>query len=162
MNKHYTPEEHQAWMKTLPSRPAGAGIVLKAPDGRALVVKATYKPYWTFPGGKVDDHEHPKATAIRETAEEVGIVVDESTVRFALTVSQKVDDVYSHYFLFEAAIDQQQISQIKLALDEIAESDFVDLSATDEDARTFSRVVAMYGQGQRGYGEFEIDLIDSN
>lgn len=146
-------------MKTLHSRPSGAGIVLIAPDEKVLIVKASYKAYWTFPGGKVDDNEHPKATAIRETLEEVGIELDDVQVSFALAVSQKVDDVYSNYFLFEANITEQQLSNVQLAEGEIAASDSVDLDTIDEDQRIFSKVVAMYGEGQRGYGEYELDLI---
>lgn len=30
---------------------------------------------WEFPGGKVEDGEHPEATAVREIAEELGCVI---------------------------------------------------------------------------------------
>lgn len=163
MSKHYTAEEHKAWMQTLHARPAGAGIVLLAPDGRAICVKATYKRYWTFPGGKIDDGEHPKAAAIRETAEEVGIEVRPEDVSFVLTVSQLVDDIYSYYFLFEAAVTQEQLEAIRLAEGEMEAWKLIDLDLKEieADERIFSILVKLYASGSRGYDEFNLKLIET-
>lgn len=51
-----------------------ACIALRS-GNKVLVVKAGYKDHWTFPSGIVDENESPKAAAIRETFEEVGLTV---------------------------------------------------------------------------------------
>ena len=146
-------------MQSLHARPAGAGVVLKTPDGKALCVKATYKDYWTFAGGKIDDNEHPKQTAIREAEEEAGIKIDDSSVSFALVVSQLVDDIYSYYFLYEAQISNEDVAGITIPEGEIAEWSMVDLDVIEQDERMFSVLVQLYAKGQRGYGEFELSRI---
>ena len=50
------------------------------------MVKAGYKDHWTFPSGIVDENESPKAAALRETVEEIGIVFNESECRPFTTV----------------------------------------------------------------------------
>lgn len=145
-------------MKTLPSRPAGAGIVLLNSDGKAVCVKANYKSYWTFPGGKIDDGEHPKTAAMRETAEEVGIALDPKKVIFVLTVSQLVDGVYSYYFLYEAQITDEQQTNMQLPDDEIEDAQAINLATLDRSKKVFSKVVKMYASGERGYAEFEMNL----
>jgi 8-oxo-dGTP pyrophosphatase MutT (NUDIX family) len=57
----------------LPRKRAAATMLLTDRDGRVLVVKPTYKPGWELPGGAVEDGESPRAAAVREVAEELGI-----------------------------------------------------------------------------------------
>jgi 8-oxo-dGTP pyrophosphatase MutT (NUDIX family) len=43
-------------------------------QGRVLVVNPTYKPRWELPGGAGEEDESPGTAAVREIAEELGIV----------------------------------------------------------------------------------------
>lgn len=63
------------------SRPAPepvvvSALVLRGPDGRVLTVRKRGTVRFQFPGGKPEAGESPLQTAVRETAEEVGIEVD--------------------------------------------------------------------------------------
>jgi ADP-ribose pyrophosphatase YjhB (NUDIX family) len=42
-------------------------------DGKVLLIRTTYRPYWEFPGGKVEKLEMPERAAIRETKEEARV-----------------------------------------------------------------------------------------
>lgn len=49
--------------------PEGRVLVARRPDGRHMA------GLWEFPGGKVQEHEHPEKALIRELREELGIDV---------------------------------------------------------------------------------------
>jgi len=51
---------------------AGVVVVRDTPDGARILLLRAYKN-WDFPKGLVEPGEEPRATAIRETAEETGI-----------------------------------------------------------------------------------------
>jgi 8-oxo-dGTP diphosphatase len=59
-----------------------AACALVDADGRVLIAqRPPGKPMaglWEFPGGKVENHERPEDTLIRELKEELGIVVNEA------------------------------------------------------------------------------------
>jgi 8-oxo-dGTP pyrophosphatase MutT (NUDIX family) len=42
-------------------------------EGRVLMVRQSYRPTWTFPGGRVEAGENARAAACRELAEELGL-----------------------------------------------------------------------------------------
>lgn len=50
-----------------------AGVVYRDLDARVLLVKPTYKAGWELPGGYAEVGESPKAAAIREVREELGV-----------------------------------------------------------------------------------------
>ncbi|MCL1949314.1 MAG: NUDIX hydrolase [Turicibacter sp.] len=56
-----------------------ARMILKTPEGEFLLVKNANFRSWTVPGGKLEPGEDPKAAAIRETYEEIGVEVLEAT-----------------------------------------------------------------------------------
>lgn len=50
-----------------------AGVVFRDSEGRVLLVKPTYKDGWELPGGYAEVGESPKAAAVREVGEELGV-----------------------------------------------------------------------------------------
>ncbi len=57
-------------------RRIAATVLFTDPQGRVLIVDPTYKPRWELTGGAVERHESPRAAAIREIEEELGLRVD--------------------------------------------------------------------------------------
>jgi 8-oxo-dGTP pyrophosphatase MutT (NUDIX family) len=50
-----------------------AGALFRDEADRVLFVEPSYKAHWDIPGGACEEGEPPWRTAVRETAEEVGI-----------------------------------------------------------------------------------------
>jgi 8-oxo-dGTP diphosphatase len=48
-------------------------MLLTDGSDRLLIVEPTYKPRWELPGGAVEYGESPRAAAMREVLEELGI-----------------------------------------------------------------------------------------
>lgn len=59
------------------------GLVLD-PEGRILLIKATYKPGWQFPGGGVERNETVRTAVERELEEETGVILDGEPLLFSL------------------------------------------------------------------------------
>lgn len=57
-------------------RPTITGaIVLVRVNGALLLIRPSYRPWYTVPGGRVEHGEEPRLAAVRELHEEVGIAV---------------------------------------------------------------------------------------
>lgn len=48
-------------------------VVIRRADGRFLVLREPRRPFWNFPGGKVEPDEKPAEAAARELREETSI-----------------------------------------------------------------------------------------
>ncbi|MEV5162828.1 NUDIX hydrolase [Streptomyces sp. NPDC053728] len=70
MDVQLNPEEYE---RTLPRKRVAAGVLFFDPQGRVLLVDPVYKPLWEIPGGAVERDESPRAGAVREVKEELGL-----------------------------------------------------------------------------------------
>src|SRR6266542_701896 len=75
------------------TRPVTLGVrLLLVQDGRVLLVKHTYQPYWLLVGGGVQRNETLEQAARREAAEEVGAHLSEL----------RLHGVYTNYFDYKS------------------------------------------------------------
>lgn len=101
-----------------------AGVLLVNSAGEVLIVKPTYKDGWDIPGGYVNIGESPRAAAIREAREEIGIELNH--LRFAGVDWAPADHEGDKLlFLFTSDGDTPEVEKLTLAPDEIADAQYV-------------------------------------
>jgi 8-oxo-dGTP pyrophosphatase MutT (NUDIX family) len=59
-----------------PTKTCAGGALIRDSAGRVLFVVPTYKAVLDIPGGMTEDDESPKAAAVREISEELGLTVE--------------------------------------------------------------------------------------
>lgn len=138
---------------------ASATLILENSEGQALIVKANYKAHWTFPGGIIDPHETPKQAAIRETYEEVGLIIDEKQVEFVAVVDRIGAKFDSYQFVFRAPLEVAMVDRIKLQASEIDEYTFVDKLQVATEDRDYGKVIVAWANGTTGYIEQTFGII---
>lgn len=69
--------------------------------GKILMIKNSYKSYYTLPCGGLKKHETAKLAAIRELFEEVNIKVSTQDLTFAGKYFSKVEYMHDHITLYE-------------------------------------------------------------
>lgn len=151
--REYTPHETAAFFKTLEQRVSSAALALYDGDGKVLVVKANYKKYWSFPGGIIDEDETPRQAAIRETGEEVGIVIDDTNLHFCMIVNRVSSIAQTYQFIFDQEVDSHVFRTIKLDDTEIDEYALVSREDIIAGDRRYSASVVEWAKGFTGYLE---------
>lgn len=61
----------------------GAGFLLWSNQGRILICRPTHQQYWSLPKGLQNGDESLLVTAIREIAEEVGLIIPPGPYKIA-------------------------------------------------------------------------------
>jgi len=126
--KIFTKEELPNYLKTRPKKTSGSGMVLRDTRGYVLVLKTCYhEGMWTLPGGGAEKYETPQETAERETFEEIGLNIDAKDFLLLDTVIHKEIGEDGFNFYFDGGyLTQDQVNNIRLAIDEIDEYRFID------------------------------------
>ncbi len=112
------------YLKSLPRKRMGSGVIIRNTKGEMLVLKTTYKDHWEIPGGVVEENESPRQTAERETLEEVGLAVTISrclVIHYRASQGEQDENIM---FAFDGGIISD-IAELKLDGKEIAEAKFV-------------------------------------
>lgn len=121
----YSKEENIRFLKERVARPSSAGIIIENDNGEALILKANYKKYWSFPGGWIEDEQTPSEAAIRELKEEAGIDVSIDSLKLIQVVNRKSYLLSSYQFIFKTSEILKDTSIIKLQPEEIDDYRFI-------------------------------------
>ena len=115
----------------LPRIAASAGAMIFDQSGRLLILKPSYKPKWTIPGGQIEEGgESPWEACRRETFEECGLRVKRGRLVCVDFLRPRSDPHRPGgvRFLFHCGVfDDEALSAINLQEDEILEFRFVEL-----------------------------------
>lgn len=150
----YNQDEVKEFLRTRVARPASAGMVVYNHQNEALVVKANYKPYWSFPGGWIEEGQTPLQAAIRELEEEVGIKIERESTKFLFTMNRISDVMQSYQFMFECNQPIDSATPITLQPEEIDAYAFVSREEVLADPAKFGGAVKIWASGsQSGYFE---------
>lgn len=113
----------------LPRIAAAAGAMIFDRRGRLLILKPSYKPKWTIPGGQIEpDGESPWEACRRETLEECGLHVERGRLVCVDFRRSRRDRPGGVRFLFDCgAFTDEALSAIRLQEAEILEHRLVGL-----------------------------------
>lgn len=89
----------------------GALIAIWA-EGRVLLVRNSYVPYYSAPGGYMRSSEDPRDAARRELAEETGIQVGTDDLELALDLTHPWEGKLDHVRIFNLALAQRPTVEI--------------------------------------------------
>lgn len=145
--------ENQSWLQSQPARVSSAALILENQTGEVLIVKASYKNYWTFPGGIIEADESPRQAAIREVREEIGIAISPDTIKFVAVVDRQSDVAHTYQFIFEAPLNEAMIRQVKLQAEEIDDWVLATRDDTLKADRVYSQALQDWANGMTGYRE---------
>lgn len=150
----YDRDEVKTFLAEHVARPASAGVILHNEAGEALVVKAHYKSYWSFPGGWIEHGQTPRQAALRELLEETGIPIAEEDLCFSFIVDRVSDIMQTYQFIFISSRPLQEIGDIKLEESEIDAYKFVSKEYVNAHANEFGGAVAIWASSSvEGYFE---------
>jgi 8-oxo-dGTP diphosphatase len=108
MSKEFTQAEFDTWLATQPKKMIISKLIIRSTEGNILLMKPTYKKTWQFPGGGADAKEDPKAAAIRETKEEVGLNIEISDLKLQDIIYKPKDDSIFIMYSYEKYVSQSQ------------------------------------------------------
>lgn len=128
-------------------------MILENSAEQVLIVKANYKPYWTFPGGIIEAGETPKEGAIRETFEEVGIRLDFEQVEFVAAVNRRSGIADTYQFIFKAPLTEDMLDAIVLQESEIDAYELITKAHVKTRSREYGKVIEHWATGRMGYIE---------
>ncbi|WP_344977023.1 NUDIX hydrolase [Salinactinospora qingdaonensis] len=113
----------RAFFESLPrSRGAATALVCDG-AGRVLVVKPTYKPGWSLPGGVIEQGESPLAACRRECAEEIGFVPVVTRLAGVDWMPPRLhpDGRAATVFVFAAQMGRRGVGDVRLAVGELSD-----------------------------------------
>jgi 8-oxo-dGTP diphosphatase len=115
------------WWRLRRPRHVGALVAVRALPDRLLVVRLSYRDYWTLPGGGVQRGETPRVAAARELGEELGLHVDPQHLLPAIEMTGAWDFRQDRVHVFELHPAQEPLPRPDRR--EVVEARFVDRTA---------------------------------
>jgi len=119
----FSPAEF-AFLDGLPRARGAAAALLSTADERVLLVKPTYKPGWSLPGGVIEQGESPLAACRRECGEELGFVPELSGLVCVdwLPPGLHPDGRPATVFLFAGAVAESDLARVRLPPEELGDA----------------------------------------
>ena len=142
----YSREDTQRFLAQRVARPGSSAVIIENAEDEALVLKAHYKPYWSFPGGWIEHGQTPREAALRELEEETGIELADADVRLAFVVDRRSDIMQTYQFVFEAIEGRGGTDKIDLQADEIDEYRYVSREYVLAHREEFGGAVVMWAK----------------
>lgn len=137
-------------------------MLVKDGTGDILMVKASYKDYWTPPGGIVEKDASPKETVEKEMFEELGIRVKAKKLTLVMYRFAERDMPEKMFWFFDGGVlGEEEIKNIKPDGDEILEFKFMTkkeiLNSTADWGERWEKIIEVWESGQTQY--FDNDEI---
>lgn len=116
--------------------------------GQVLLVRNSYVPYYSAPGGYMHRTESPRTAAVRELREEVGLTVAPEALQLALDLAHEWEGKLDHVRIFNLVLRERP--EIRIDHREVVEARWFD-PAQLEGLNVFpplARVIAEYAASQ--------------
>ena len=165
MTHVHNAQDSARYLLSLNGRPSSAAVIVEDSQEKAIVVKANYKDYWTFPGGMIDAHETPKVAALREVAEEIGLIIKPENIVFRWVAARHSEIVDTYQFIFASALEPGMIDHIVLQTSEIDEWRLVSKDEVLSNNRHYAKAVLLWANNNsEGYIEqsFTVNFHESS
>lgn len=155
----YSREDTKIFLRERVARPASAGVIITNNHDEALLLKAHYKPYWSFPGGWIEKEQTPLAAAIRELEEETNVSIDQEQLTFAFILNRVSDIMQSYQFVFESNMNLEDGYDIIPQASEIDDWRFVSREEVLKDKDSYGGAVVLWAENTNaGYYEQEVRI----
>jgi 8-oxo-dGTP diphosphatase len=80
--------------------------------GEVLLVRNSYVPYYSAPGGYVRPEESGREAAMRELAEEIGVTAGPEDLQLALDVTHEWEGKHDHVQIFHLTLSERPVIRI--------------------------------------------------
>ncbi|QCU79118.1 NUDIX domain-containing protein [Citricoccus sp. SGAir0253] len=102
-----------------------SAVVLYRPDGHVLTVRKAGTSMFMFPGGKHHDGEHPRDTAVRELAEETGLVVPPGDLEYlgafrTAAANEDGHELHSEVFALMRPLARNEVPEPTTEIEQLA------------------------------------------
>ncbi|MFQ5799285.1 MAG: NUDIX domain-containing protein [Bacteroidota bacterium] len=109
----------------LPKKALGAGALFFNESDELLIVKPTYREYWSIPGGVVDKNESPRQSCLREVKEEINLDIPIGRLLCVDYISNQDGKPENLQFVFYGGVlSPDQIKNIQVPQEELSEFKF--------------------------------------
>jgi 8-oxo-dGTP diphosphatase len=76
-------------------------------QGEVLLVRNSYVPYYSLPGGYIRKDETPQQAVVRELSEEVGIIADPDQLQLVLDRTHEWEGKHDHVRIFSLELSSR-------------------------------------------------------
>lgn len=116
------------YLAQLPRKRMGVCVLFFDESNRLLIVKPNYKEGWSVVGGTVDAEESPRDCALRETKEEIGLVIDDMqflSIEYIGTIGESIEGL--EFMFYGGILNSNQVENIVIAEDEFDAYQFMEV-----------------------------------